>query len=222
MARGALRGEHGSRGQRPAAPSAGSGALARTISGGRPVHDVVRCCTSTPVATPTRSLPTRRLLPTVGDSGAVDVLSTRLARLDPATPPLWGRMHAVAMLRHLNDAFETMDGVRPLPDAASRSGDARRAAMTRFVALYLPIPWPQGLRTPPTLDQEEGGTPPGAFTDECVTLLEHLARYARGVMPVGRAHPSLGPLSAWEWQRWAYLHVDHHFRQFGLGRSSRG
>jgi hypothetical protein len=29
-------------------------------------------------------------------------------------------------------------------------------------------------------------------------------------------HPILGPLSQSEWHRWAFLHTDHHLRQFGL------
>jgi len=30
------------------------------------------------------------------------------------------------------------------------------------------------------------------------------------------AHPIFGRMSLWEWQRWGYLHTDHHLRQFGL------
>lgn len=29
-----------------------------------------------------------------------------------------------------------------------------------------------------------------------------------------RPHPRLGPLSDRAWLRWAYLHMDHHLRQF--------
>jgi hypothetical protein len=32
----------------------------------------------------------------------------------------------------------------------------------------------------------------------------------------GREHPFLGKLSRAEWLRWAYLHMDHHLRQFGV------
>jgi hypothetical protein len=30
------------------------------------------------------------------------------------------------------------------------------------------------------------------------------------------AHPIFGKMSETDWMRWAYLHVDHHLRQFGL------
>jgi Protein of unknown function (DUF1569) len=29
-------------------------------------------------------------------------------------------------------------------------------------------------------------------------------------------HPLFGRMSASSWMRWAYLHADHHLRQFGL------
>jgi len=30
----------------------------------------------------------------------------------------------------------------------------------------------------------------------------------------GRWHPIFGPMSRSDWLRWAYLHMDHHLRQF--------
>jgi hypothetical protein len=175
------------------------------------------------MATPTPSASAKpHLLPAIGDPGAAEGLRARLSRLHPATRPLWGRMAAVAMLRHLNDAFETMDGTRPLQPGPARRGTTFRAWTTKVLALYAPVPWPRGLRTAPSIDQERGGTTPRAFDVEAATLLAHVHRYAAGEVPLGRHHPFIGTLSAWEWQRWAYLHVDHHFRQFGLERPSTG
>jgi hypothetical protein len=31
----------------------------------------------------------------------------------------------------------------------------------------------------------------------------------------GKAHPLFGRMSDADWLRWAYLHADHHLRQFG-------
>jgi hypothetical protein len=142
----------------------------------------------------------------------------RLDRLDPTTRPLWGRMHALAMLRHLNDAFALMDRSRPATTAAGGLADALRHRATKAMALYVPVPWPRGLRTSPEIDQAIGGSAPGAFADEATELATFLARYAAGDVPTHGEHPFVGRLSVWEWQRWAYLHVDHHFRQFGVGR----
>jgi hypothetical protein len=29
-------------------------------------------------------------------------------------------------------------------------------------------------------------------------------------------HPILGPMTRANWMRWAFMHTDHHLRQFGL------
>jgi hypothetical protein len=31
----------------------------------------------------------------------------------------------------------------------------------------------------------------------------------------GKSHPIFGAMSAGDWLRWGYLHMDHHLRQFG-------
>jgi hypothetical protein len=164
-----------------------------------------------------RRVPPRvRLHPSLADPGETERLLRRLDRLDPSMQPLWGRMRVVNMLRHLNDAFGAMAGSRPLPPAPPRRGDRFRRGTTKLLALYLPVPWPKGIRTLTALDQRAGGSAPGVVAAELAELRTYLDRCAAGDVPAGREHPSLGPLSTWEWQRWAYLHVDHHLRQFGV------
>jgi hypothetical protein len=67
------------------------------------------------------------------------------------------------------------------------------------------------------MDQELGGTMPADFAAdlaELQALLEVVTTPARDhVWPV---HPIFGEMSEAAWMRWAYLHMDHHLRQFGL------
>ncbi len=42
-------------------------------------------------------------------------------------------------------------------------------------------------------------------------MICHLAADTRQLA----THPYFGNLTKWEWMRWAYLHADHHLRQFG-------
>ena len=80
------------------------------------------------------------------------------------------------------------------------------------------MPWPKGVPTRPEVDQLKGGTPPAEFAADAAGLRESIARFT---LPAASrdftfaAHPAFGPLSAWEWMRWGYLHADHHLRQFG-------
>jgi hypothetical protein len=67
------------------------------------------------------------------------------------------------------------------------------------------------------MDQEFGGTKPGDFAAdlaELEALLETVTSPASDYeWPV---HPIFGRMSQAAWLRWAYRHVDHHLRQFGL------
>jgi hypothetical protein len=101
----------------------------------------------------------------------------------------------------------------------SAPGDiSTRATRTviKWIALYAPMPWPTGIQTVPEFDQRTAGTPPGAFAADVATLEALLGRIGRrdDGAPWPR-HPIFGRMSQRAWLRWAYLHMDHHLRQFG-------
>ena len=123
----------------------------------------------------------------------------------------WGRMSAHQMICHLSDSFLAVTGQRHVSPA---SGPLQRTVI-KWIALYAPFKWPQGVPTRPEVDQESGGTPPSNFAAD-VTQLEMLVELVttrQGCF--GPAHPIFGPMSEAAWMRWAYLHMDHHLRQFG-------
>ena len=69
----------------------------------------------------------------------------------------------------------------------------------------------------PELEQNGGcGTRPTEFAEDMRTLRELTERLAG--MPRDFAwgrHPHFGAMSYEEWMRLAYLHANHHLRQFG-------
>ncbi len=88
--------------------------------------------------------------------------------------------------------------------------------IVKWIALYLPLPWPAGIRTRPEIDQELGGTRPVDFAADIAqleALVELIAAQAKSVD--GQLHPTLGRMSGAAWLRWGYLHMNHHLRQFG-------
>ncbi len=112
---------------------------------------------------------------------------------------------------HLSDSFRRMTGKDPLSPVRMVLG----RTLIKWVALYLPRPWPPGIKTPPEVDQEVGGTTPMDFEHdrrELEVLMEQFAQSRGGDF---QPHPIFGRLSDAQWQRWGYLHVDHHLRQFG-------
>ena len=123
----------------------------------------------------------------------------------------WGRMSAHQMICHLSDSFLAVTGQRHISPA---SGPLQRTVI-KWIALYAPLKWPRGVPTRPEVDQEVGGTKPSHFAAD-VTQLEMLVELIttrKGCF--GPTHPIFGNMSNTDWMRWAYLHMDHHLRQFG-------
>jgi uncharacterized protein DUF1569 len=137
----------------------------------------------------------------------------RLNTVRPDCARRWGKMSAHQMVCHLSDAFRLVTRQK---DASPATGFVQ-ATLIKWIALYVPMRWPAGVPTRPEMDQEVGGTKPGDFAAdlaEVAALLEAIAAPATDCQ--WPAHPIFGRMSEAEWMRWAYLHVDHHLRQFGL------
>jgi hypothetical protein len=136
----------------------------------------------------------------------------RLRRLHPDSVRRWGRMSAHQAVCHMSDSFRMAIGQKPVSDA---SGPFQRT-IVKWIALYLPLPWPAGIPTRPEIDQECGGMGPVAFVTDVAELEELVERVTA---PIGDfawpSHPIFGRMSKRAWLRWSYLHVDHHLRQFG-------
>lgn len=136
----------------------------------------------------------------------------RLAQVRSDNPRAWGKMTAPQMICHLSDSFRSKLGeiqVQPAENLFKRS-------VLKWGALWIPLPWPHGFRTPPELDQEVGGTAPTEFETDKKKLVCLTRQFASSPARLSTArHPFFGKMSESEWMRWAYLHMDHHLRQFG-------
>ena len=92
----------------------------------------------------------------------------------------------------------------------------RARKLVKFIALYAPMRWPQGVPTRPEVDSEIGGTAPagfGADKQALLTLVERFTEQPRSFR--FQPHPIFLEMSERDWMRWGYLHTDHHLRQFG-------
>jgi hypothetical protein len=117
------------------------------------------------------------------------------------------------MVCHLSDAFRHVTQQK----RASAATSVLQATLIKWLALYAPFPWPRGVPTRPEMDQELGGTTPGEFAADLAEL-ESLLEIVTAPSKDYRwpSHPIFGRMSEAAWMRWAYLHMDHHLRQFGL------
>lgn len=150
---------------------------------------------------------------TLGLGSCQTELVDRLRSVRPDSTRLWGRMTAHQMVCHLSDNFQMALGQKHVNDASSFV----TRTLIKWLALYTPLRWRAGIVTRPEVDQEIGGTRPGEFTADL--------KEAEGLMTLVASrtssaqwphHPIFGRMSEGDWMRWAYLHTDHHLRQFGL------
>jgi hypothetical protein len=139
-------------------------------------------------------------------------LVARLKRLTPESPRQWGRMTPHQAICHLSDSFRGLMGVTSVGSFST----ILSRTLVKWIALRLPLKWPPGIKTPPEVDQEIGGTKPVEFGRDRRELEALMERFAQSKSQGLQPHPFFGRLSDEEWQRWAYLHMDHHLRQFGV------
>lgn len=136
----------------------------------------------------------------------------RLRTVRPDSTARWGRMTAHQMVCHLSDCCRMASGEKAVTAVA---GPLPPVVM-KWIALYLPLPWPRGIKTRPEVDQHVGGTQPVEFAADrarAETLLDALT-----TRPIGTpwcSHPVFGRMSRADWLRWGYVHTAHHLKQFG-------
>lgn len=137
-------------------------------------------------------------------------LLIRLNRLSPESRRLWGTMSPDEMICHLSDSFRAALGEKELSPATSLF----KRTIFKWTALWLPLRWPKGIETRPEMDQHQGGTRPQTYADDLEKLRGLFERFVNWQGEF-RPHPTFGPLTRTERMRHAYLHMDHHLRQFG-------
>jgi len=149
----------------------------------------------------------------LGDPAVRNVVLLRLSHLRQRAKPNWGQMSAHQMLCHLSDSFKVPLGEKQVSKA---TGPLQRS-IVKWIALYLPVPWPKGFPTRPEIKQGIGGTVPTDFErdlQELLSLVERFTTWRSGLFLA--PHPFFGKMTFFEWMRWGYLHTDHHLRQFGV------
>jgi hypothetical protein len=148
---------------------------------------------------------------TLADPGAQQEIERRIAALTPADRGRWGSMSIHQMICHQTEAYRCALGEKQ----AAMARPPMPRAILKFAALRIPMKWPHGFPSPPEIAQDRGGTPPVEFMQDRDTLLAALRAFCSGLPDPLPKHPYFGAMSKKDWQRWGYLHADHHLRQFG-------
>ena len=132
--------------------------------------------------------------------------------LTPASRGLWGRMDVVHMVCHLSTSVAL--------SVDDRGGIDRSIPIVRTLGRWLVFDtfttWPKGRFKSSTQMIPE---PEGSFEEEQRRLLDAFDRFvAEAQQNPGRktVSPVLGPIPMQYWTHAHGVHLNHHYRQFGL------
>ncbi|HJW95564.1 MAG TPA: DUF1569 domain-containing protein [Thermoanaerobaculia bacterium] len=130
----------------------------------------------------------------------------RIDNVNAEMKPLWGKMTATRMLRHLAQSMFMATGELPVKP--------KRLPIRYFplkqLAIYV-LPFAKGLPTAPELLEGDGESVEAARADLHKGIESVLARKDTLV-----EHPVFGTLTTRAWGVLAWRHMDHHLRQFGV------
>jgi hypothetical protein len=150
----------------------------------------------------------------ISNSRVLDGLVQRVEQLRPDAERRWGSMTPGEMLCHLGDATDGVLGRRVPPGTVPPN---RIALPIKWLMLYSPVPFPQGVETRPGVNPKKDGTRPGDFAADSARVIDSLRALAVAAPgSVSTTHFRFGKMSLGAWHHWAYKHTDHHLRQFGL------
>jgi hypothetical protein len=138
-------------------------------------------------------------------------LSSRIDRLTPHTPALWGRMNAEEMVVHLTRGMRM--GLGEL-ETHTRDTILRYWPLKHVFVYWLPFP---KARAKAPRELVTRGTQVGEWPASVAELHATLDRFAiREAGSTWPAHPVFGPLTGRAWGALGWRHFDHHLRQFGV------
>lgn len=150
-------------------------------------------------------------IPDLFERSSLDAVVARVRLLNAGQHPAWGRMNAGEMLAHCRVAFAM----------ALRDDFPRPNRLLRLLFRIVVKPQVTGrMRTKrnlPTAPIFKVG-PQQDFVrerDGLIADLEQVHRLGPSFLD-GRESPTLGPLSATEWNVMLAKHLDHHLTQFGV------
>jgi uncharacterized protein DUF1569 len=145
------------------------------------------------------------------EASTVTEVQTRLRRLQPDTPRLWGKMNAAQAVAHLSASMETALGDTTPP----------RMLIGRVIGRVIK---PLAIGNDKPMQKNSPTVPSFVISDrrelevERKRLAQLIDRFAQAGPAGCTTHPHsfFGLLRPQEWAVLMYKHLDHHLRQFGV------
>ena len=135
----------------------------------------------------------------------------RVDKLNASSRAVWGKMNVNIMLSHAADYFRMMYGEIP---TKRRNSYLYQNFMKWWILRLEQLP--RLMPTVPEIDpKSSSSTRPTDFDNDKFLLKKILLAFPLLREAELVAHPKFGKLNKHEFGRLAYMHLDHHLRQFG-------
>ena len=145
---------------------------------------------------------------TVWDAETRAEMFTRLDKLRPNQPKLWGQMSVCQMLSHLADPIRAAMGELEVKEKKTPF----RFPPLRFLIIYV-FPFPKNVPTAPEFLARTAPSVAEGVAELKSTVTRFASRPAHA--PFVR-HAAFGRMGRKDWGCVMYKHIDHHLRQFGV------
>ncbi len=133
----------------------------------------------------------------------------RINKLVPDDKCKWGSMTPTAMLYHCNKTNTAIMESKPTDKTPTL-----KQRLQKFVVMNVLQRLPKGRKSRPkflqTQDQQLG------FKEERKLFIETVSGFINYKGNLNGAHPNFGRLNTMEWGHFAWMHMYHHLRQFGV------
>lgn len=134
----------------------------------------------------------------------------RVQALQQHAPAAWGEMNATEMLYHCNLAnTQILEGTQ-----AYRKSSFKQYLL-RFLSLYIVPKFPKHMKGAPVNDTKDR-IPATRFEEQRQQFIDIVSRFAGRQQPIQLVHPAFGYINTKQWGVAAWMHMDHHLRQFGV------
>ncbi|WP_266367031.1 DUF1569 domain-containing protein [Tellurirhabdus rosea] len=144
------------------------------------------------------------------DLPAAEEIVARVKNLKVTNAPHWGRMNASEMLLHCNLCMtQILEGDMPFAPTTLKQ------RVIRFLSFNVVPQFPKNLKTHHRNDTK-GLVSEAEFEAQKKRFINVIETFGRHQQPIALTHPAFGTLNTRQWGLAAWMHMDHHLRQFGV------
>ena len=142
-----------------------------------------------------------------------DNLVARLDKIQQSNVAIWGIMNVHEMIVHVSQPLSIALGIKKGTD---ESNFFTRTLM-KYMALKMMSKIPKGIKAPKDFDVKQSSIVLKGFEEDKKNLYDLMLKFKNDTSEYSnRIHPNFGAFNREEWAIQSYMHLDHHFRQFGV------